>query len=215
MQRTLQPELLDSLPPDHPAALHSRRDLRLTNRLLGTYAWFAKILPPLIHPGERALELGAGTGELLAHLASHHLFADGLDLWPRPASLQKTQTWHRADLRTFEHLADYGVVFGNLIFHQFTPDDLLQLGLRLRHSARVIVACEPARRRVSQFLFAFFGRLLRANYVTLHDGRISIAAGFRHDELPRALGLEASTWTWHCTTSWLGSYRMIAIRHAA
>lgn len=214
MQRTLQPELLDSLSPEHPAALHSRRDLRLTNRLLGTHAWFARHLPPLIQPGERALELGAGTGELLLALRDRGQLADGLDLWPRPTSLPPALRWHRADLLTFDSFHDYRVIFGNLIFHQFSPNDLARLGQQLSDSARVIVASEPARRRVSQWLFAIFGRILRANYVTLHDARISIAAGFRDDELPRALDLDPTRWSWRCTTSWLGAYRMIAIRHA-
>ncbi len=214
MQRTLQPELLDSLPPGHPAAQHSRRDLRLTNRVLGSHRWFARTLSPLLPAGARALELGAGTGELLAHLGAHGVAADGLDLWPRPATLPSSQVWHRADLREFDRFADYSVIFGNLIFHQFTAADLAALGSALHPAARVIVACEPARRRVSQTLFATLGPLLRANYVTLHDARVSIAAGFRGDELPHALGLAAREWSWRCTTSWLGAYRMVATRRA-
>jgi SAM-dependent methyltransferase len=214
MQRTLQPELLDSLPSDHPAALHSRRDLRITNRVLGTHGWFAHTLPPLLHAGERALELGAGTGELLATLGAHGLWADGLDVCPRPAALPAPQAWHCADLREFGRCADYAIVFGNLIFHQFTADELAALGARLRQHARVIVASEPMRRRFSQTLFAAAGRLLGAHDITLHDARVSIAAGFRDDELPRALGLDPAEWTWRCTTSWLGSYRLVAIRRA-
>jgi len=38
----LQAELLDSLPPDHPDALHNRRDLRLTNALMGNSRWFQR-----------------------------------------------------------------------------------------------------------------------------------------------------------------------------
>jgi hypothetical protein len=62
MLRTLQPELLDSLPSDHPDARHSRRDLRVINRLMGNHRWFARTLPPLVRAGEHALELGAGNG---------------------------------------------------------------------------------------------------------------------------------------------------------
>jgi hypothetical protein len=212
MIRTLQPELLDSLPPQHPAALHSRRDLRITNRVLGNPEWFARTLTPLLQAGERALEVGAGTGELLAYLAARGLVADGLDLWPRPSALPFNQAWHSSDVVTFTGLAEYPVVFGSLIFHQFGSDDLAALGARLGASARVIVASEPARRRVSQLLYRTIGPLLGANYVTLHDARVSIAAGFLHDELPHALRLDPTAWSWQCTISWLGAYRMIAIR---
>ena len=194
--------------------MHSRRDLRLINRVVGTHRWFERTLPSLARPPERLLELGAGEGELLAHLAARGLRADGLDLWPRPAALPAAQAWHRADLRHFDGFADYQVVLGNLIFHQFSDAELAALGNKLHSSARVIVASEPARRRVSQTLFATFAPLFRANYVTLHDARVSIAAGFRGEELPRALGLDPAHWSWRCSTSWLGTYRMVATRRA-
>jgi len=55
MPRILEPEILDSLPPDHPDALHNRRDLRLTNRLAGNFRWFARTLPRLVGPQQAAL----------------------------------------------------------------------------------------------------------------------------------------------------------------
>ncbi len=212
MRRVLQPELLDDLPADHPAALHNRRDLRLTNRALGNFRWFTRTLPPLVRPGERVLELGAGTGELgrLLHLRGFAL--DGLDRWPRPAAWPAAQAWHTADLESFADYAAYPVVIGNLIFHQFSAEALAALGAKLRASGRLIVACEPARRRVSQILFATVAPLLGANYVSRHDARVSIAAGFRGDELPRALGLAPEAWDWRVTTTFLGAYRLVAVR---
>jgi len=61
-------------------------------------------------------------------------------------------------------------------------------------------------------MFAAFGPLLGANHITLHDARISIAAGFLGDELPQALGLTAGRWKWKCEISLFGAYRMIAHR---
>lgn len=214
MQRTLQPELLDSLPPDHPDALHNRRDLRLTNAIVGNHRWFARTLPSLLRPGETALELGAGTGELGLKLAQCGVSVAGLDLWPRPAAWPDRNAWHVDDLRTFDGYDRYALVFGNLIFHQFSDPDLAALGARLRANARVIIACEPARRRISQILFRTLGPLLGANYVSLHDAHVSIAAGFRGDELPRALGLTADEWDIRCGTTALGVYRMLAVRRA-
>ena len=76
----------------------------------------------------------------------------------------------------------------------------------------MIVAAEPARRRISQVLFRAIAPLLGANYVSLHDAQVSIAAGFRAEELPRALGLDRGGWDVRCTTTALGSYRMVAVR---
>ena len=212
MQRKLQPELLDSLPHDHPDALHNRRDLRITNHVLGHYRWFARTLRRHATPGDRVLELGAGTGELGAYLAARGHSTDGLDLWPRPPSWAPECEWHRADLLKFERYADYAVITGNLILHQFNSEQLAALGEKIRPTARLILACEPLRRRASQTLFAALGPLLGANHVSLHDAHVSIAAGFQADELPQLLGLNRPEWTYRCQPTLLGSYRMMAWR---
>jgi hypothetical protein len=212
MQRLLQPEILDSLPPDDPDALHNRRDIYRLNGLMGNFRWFRSRLPKLLRPGERALEIGAGDGTLGTALAARGISYDGLDLWPRPAHWPHESAWHRTNLLSFGGYADYPVVFGNLIFHQFSDDDLAALGATLKRTARLIVANEPARGRFFQFLARSANSLIGANHVTLHDAHVSIAAGFRGDELPRALGLDEKTWSWRQTTTLRGAYRLIAQR---
>src|SRR2546423_733359 len=106
MQRELKPELLDSLPPDHPDARHNRRDLRLTNRAMGNYRWMARTLSDPVSRGAKVLEIGAGTGEMGRHLATRGIEADGLDLWPRPAGWPAGCIWHQADLLAFAGYAD-------------------------------------------------------------------------------------------------------------
>ena len=180
--------------------------------MLGNHRWLRRTLAAQLHPGEMALELGAGTGELGVSLARRGVDADGLDLWPRPANWPAARAWHVADLRDFPRFGDYHAVFGNLIFHQFPESELCLLGNRIRRSARLIIACEPQRRRLSQLLYRTLAPLGGANHVSLHDAHVSIAAGFRGDELPRALGLSAEHWAINCTTSVLGIYRMLAVR---
>lgn len=216
MTRSLQPELLDALPPDHPDARHSRRDLRLINRLAGHHRWIAQKLPALLrdHAGERLLEIGAGTGELGLCLAARGLAPDCLDVCPRPPRWPAPQAWHVADARTFAGYAGYAVIVGNLIFHQFTDAELRGLGATLSRTARVIVACEPARRRTTQVLLRALGPLFGASHVTRHDAHVSVAAGFRGDELPRLLGLDGDEWAIACRTTALGSYHLVAVRRS-
>jgi hypothetical protein len=214
MQREIQPELLDSLPPDHPDALHNRRDLRLTNRMMGNYRWFARSLPPRILSTDRVLEIGAGTGDLADRLNSAGIAVDGLDLWPKPDRWPENRIWHRTDLLTFDGYHRYPAVIGNLIFHQFSRDELAGLGRKLNQSARLIMASEPARRRLSQVFFARLAPLLGANYVSLHDAQVSIAAGFCDEELPQLLGLSPVEWEWRCLSTTFGAYRMIAVRRS-
>ena len=212
MPRTLQPELLDSLPPDDPEARRSRRDLVLINRIMGNHRWIARTLPALLRPGERALEIGAGTGELGRRLARHGTVSDGLDLVPRPATAAPSVEWHQSDLLTFPGYARYPVIVGNLILHHFSDGQLRQLGARWRASARLVMACEPWRDRRWQILFKALAPLFGASHVTRHDAVVSIAAGFRAGELPELLGFDDGNWDYRCHTTALGAYRMVAIR---
>jgi hypothetical protein len=214
MNRACEPELLDSLPHDHPDAVHSRRDLRLVNIFMRNRAWFARALPPLLRPGERVLEVGAGMGEMGRSLNEAGLAVDALDLCPRPAAWPTGREWHRADLLAFDGYGAYAAVIGNLIFHQFTAPELAALGATLRRSCRVIVACEPQRRKLSQTLVSALAPLLGASHVTLHDARVSIQAGFIGDELPAALGLNDGSWNCSCRTTALGAFRMVAVRRS-
>lgn len=213
MPRQLQAELLDALPPDHPDARHSRRDLRVINSLMGNHRWMVRTLAGVLRAGDRVLEVGAGTGELGRRLHAAGRPVDGLDLAPRPPGWPGGRSWHAADLLTFDGYGRYDAVLGNLVFHHFTDDELAVLGRKLRDSpVRVIVACEPARSRFSQRLFALLAPLFRPNAVTLHDARVSIAAGFRGDELPQALGLDPAAWRWQAGTTALGACRLVAVR---
>jgi SAM-dependent methyltransferase len=212
MNRACEPEILDSLPHDHPDAAHNRRDLRIINAVMRNRAWFLRVLRAHSGAGEPILELGAGTGELGAALGRAGFAVDGLDLWPRPARWPQRRAWHQADLRAFGGYGAYPVVIGNLILHQFQDAELAEIGRILRGSARVIAACEPERRRLSQTIMAAVGPVLGASPVTLHDARVSIQAGFQGGELAAALGLSPGEWDVTCATTHLGAYRMVAVR---
>ena len=212
MKRECLPEILDSLPPGHPEAVRNRRDLRVINTVMGNRRWFARSLAQVRRPGERVLEVGAGTGELGIELFRKGQPVDGLDLWPRPKDWPGPCAWHQSDLKAFARYGDYDIVLGNLIFHQFEDADLERLGRVLSPRIRALVACEPLRRRLSQRMMAAFGPLFGASKVTLHDSRVSITAGFVSDELSRAFGMSEDAWNVTFTTSALGAYRMVAVR---
>lgn len=214
MQRRLEPELLDSLPPEHPDALKSRRDLRVINRVMGNARWFRSALAPRVRPGERVLELGSGTGELARHLRPVAPLIDSIDRIPAPPGWPVSARWHQSDIQAFAGWGDYPVVIGNLILHHFTDDDLASLGASLRPHARLLVFSEPTRKRFNQRFWDFITPLVGTHPVTQHDGSVSIAAGFRADELPRTLGLDPTLWKWRVTSSWLGAYRLIAERRS-
>ncbi len=217
MIRSVEPEILDTLAEDDPAALRNRKDITHFNILMGNFRWFCQNLLKHLLAKDEILEIGAGGGELGSYLANRlscgfPLKMDGLDLWSRPEKWPHSWNWHQADLTDFDNYSPYSVITASMILHQFKESALRRLGEKIRHNARLIIASETARSRTSLFLFKIGKSILRYNRVTQHDAPASIRAGFRGDELPHMLGLPPDQWAWTCRTGLRGQYRMIAIR---
>jgi hypothetical protein len=215
LQRRVQPEILDSLPADHPDALHNRRDLRFFNTLMGNFRWFANTLRTQLREGDNLLELGAGEGDLGRHLRrslpQSSFTYTGLDLWPQPVEWPKKWSWISKDLSAFPDYAQYNVILGNLILHQFEDEVLANLGRQWREQARLLVFCEPARDKLHLRQLPL-ARLAGINYVSRHDARVSIEGGFRGRDLPRLLGLDQPHWRITVQHTFLGAYRLVAVR---
>jgi hypothetical protein len=214
MLRYVQPEKLDSLDASDPDARASRRDLVTINHLMGNYRWFQRTLRTYATHTENCLEIGAGGGELASRLIAHTDFAHygAVDLAPAPADWPASASWHRGDLLDHPGYNDADLLLANLILHHFSDAQLASLGAALNTSQiQSIFANEPCRRRIHKFQLRA-GRLIGFNRVTLHDGSVSIDAGFRGDELPRTLGLDPERWTWTIRTNAMGAYRMEAHR---
>ena len=216
MIRVVKPEILDSLPENHPDALRNRRDIRLFNQIMGNFQWFFRQLSDLLLAGDTILEIGAGAGDLGIYLRDKCLTdaqirIDGLDLCSRPIKWPENWAWHQCDLREFNDYGHYSVILVNFVLHQFEGEDLRALGCSLSTAARLILASETARSRLHLHQL-WAARLLGINYVSRHDAKVSIEGGFRDDELPHLLKLEEGLWNFNCTQGFFGQYRMIAQR---
>jgi len=71
MKRIVEPELLDTLPPDDPRAIHSRRDLRRINAWMRNHAIMANALQTAANgrAPKQITDLGAGDGHFLVRVA--------------------------------------------------------------------------------------------------------------------------------------------------
>lgn len=215
--RIVEPEILDSLPEDHPDAISNRKDILLINHLQGNFRWVARQLKTLAEKGEGLIELGAGAGDLGDYLQRKkaldpaiHQYT-GLDLWKRPDIWPGQWHWIQEDMTKFDGFSTTPLIVGNLILHQFDDAFLESLGERFQESARAIVICEPLR-SATGLLGLNLLRLKGLNYVSVHDGAVSIRAGFRRGELPALLGLDSSDWAIDEQETLLGAYRMVALR---
>jgi len=201
MKRLVQPEWLDTLPPDDPRAVHSRRDLRRVNTWMGSRRLLAQALikdgPG--DPPRHLTELGAGDGTFLLGLAQI--------LAPRWPGLEVTllDLHENVSSRTLDAFADLGwrakvvvadvfdwpdragdqageAVIANLFLHHFENARLAALLQQVSLRAGYFVALEPRRAAWPLFCSRWLGAI-GCNAVTRHDAVVSVRAGFSGHEI--------------------------------
>jgi len=187
-QRVIRPELLDHAP--EPDALRNLRNLVRINELLGGHGVLRRMLAEVAQPGGRftVLDVGSAMGDAdwvitdacpgaraisldssflhVSQAAGPRICADGFRLPVRDGSVD--------------------FVLCSLFLHHFTDDEIIQL---LREAGRVAVHAvlvNDLERRLWPWLFLPATRWLFGwDPITLHDGPVSVAAGFRAGELAR------------------------------
>jgi SAM-dependent methyltransferase len=211
MIRTLQAELVDDLPADHPGAIQTRRDLRRINTLMGHTPILTRSLKKVFpqKPPPRLLEIGAGDGELLLRVARRFAgdwrdvdvtFIDLQDLLQEKtkadfAALKWTVRSVEADV--FKWMTDTAAekadgIIANLVLHHFTDAQLSSLFSMAAKKADALIAVEPRREGWSLF-WARCLSLIGCGPATCHDAPISVQAGFSGRELS-ALWPQDGSW---------------------
>ncbi len=204
MKRIVQPEILDTLPPDDPRALRSRRDLRRVNSCMGNDAIMAKALKEFFPVAPKQIvELGAGDGNFLRQVAQKsnwkNVNATLLDL-QKNVSAETLDDFARLGWRAEAVVADVfdwpqssvEIVLANLFLHHFENGRLAELLRIISRRANLFIALEPRRAPLP----LFFSRMLWAigcNDVTRHDATVSVRAGFFGEEIS-ALWPDKKNW---------------------
>ncbi len=206
--RRVDPEILDSLPPDNPRAIRSRRDLKRVNMAMNQSRIFAKLVRDLPKP-QRILELGSGDGTFLLSVAPLLPSWRGvrvylLDQAPVVSNetLQRFEAlgWHAEVIKedAYVYLAQnkgprFDLISSNLFLHHFHEESLRELMSRAAAATKAFVSCDPER---SQFGLTGARMLwaLACNDVTRYDAVVSVRAGFRGEELS-ALWPKSEEWS--------------------
>lgn len=207
MQRVVEPEILDELPLEDPAARASRVDLRRINALMGNERWIRRRVRSLGRLAASGIvEWGAGSGDLLRRLAEFGPVT-GVDRVARPEGLPEQVSWQRGDV--FEDESGGGVLVANLFLHHFEGEALRRLGARMVRFGGVVVV-EPWRSRLALGLGGLM--LPFVSRVTRHDMPVSIRAGFVRGELGERLGLDPDRWRISESIDFRGGLRWSAVR---
>jgi len=209
MKRIVQPEILDTLPPDDPGALRSRRDLRRINAWMGNAETLAaalvKALPAsaILQTPLQITELGAGDGHFLLRVAQkinlQGVNATLLDL-QKNVSTETLAAFSKLGWRAEAVVADVfdwpqaseEVVIANLFLHHFEDARLAELLWNISTRAQLFIAVDPHRFHFP-FPCAQTLRLIGCCKITRHDAEASIAAGFVRKEIS-ALWPDKQNW---------------------
>lgn len=197
-QRAIGPEWLDGLPPG--AGRASIADLERINRGWGGYSSVRKLMVRATRAGEAfsLLDIGAASGDLGryiqrlrpgARVTSLDRLPHHLELAPAPKAAGDAFRLPFAD-------SSFDFVFSSLFLHHFTERQIVDL---LRESRRVarraVLAVDLERHALAYYFLPATAWLFRWDRITLHDGPVSVAAGFRAGELEslaRAAGLSGA-----------------------
>ena len=229
MNRRVERELLDELPPEDSRAIRSRQDLQRVNAFMGNPKIMAGALRAAFEENvaRSIVDLGGGDGRLMLEVArqlspgwggTHLALLDRQNIlsattrkdfetcgWRLEALKADVLDWLR---QPAAQVPD--VIVANLFLHHFREAQLTELLRRAAERAQVFIAVEP-RRWAWSLAFSRFLWVIGCGPVTQHDAIISIRAGFAGRELS-PLWPADENWSLHEGPAGLGSHLFVARR---
>ena len=224
--RTINPEILDSLPSDDPRAKRARRDLTRVNALMGNLNIWNRLFKSIFKAGHTPItiaELGAGDGKLLLRLAR-----DWSMYWPK-VEVTLVDLHPAVTKGTLESFSDLGwevniisadvkdwlvntspvdLIIANLFMHHFPDIQLSELFNKISKKTRVFACCEPRRSKIS-LLGSQLLALIGCGPVARYDAVVSVHAGFNGNELTALWPIDKE-WQLNEDSAGLFTHRFIA-----
>jgi SAM-dependent methyltransferase len=197
--RELQAELLDSAAPE--MRNRNLQDIARINRWCGGHRILLRVLRELVSSRERfsVLDVGAGSGDMGERIREAFPNARVLLTDFRPAHLRNLALPRlAADAFRLPFLpATFDFVICSSVLHHFPDEEIEDLIRKTRSLARrALIILDLERHPIPYHFLPMTRRVFGWSTLTLHDGPISVAAGFRAEELAlltRAAGASAVT----------------------
>jgi SAM-dependent methyltransferase len=192
MQRSLEPELMDSLDASSAILEKFHRDLARVHRLLGSFPTIERFLRADHRPVCRVLDIGCGGGALLAYLRDR-MGVEVIGVDPNPGHTANVPVIQLDAVRN--PLPEADVAVSSLVAHHLTPEENVQLIRNVQRSCRRFVILDLIRHPLPLVLFTLFICPLIGHEAAV-DGRQSIRRAFTPDEFAalvrEALGANAA-----------------------
>ena len=197
--RLIEPEYLDDAPEEE--ARQSLHDLVRINRWSGGHRLARRLVGQFATPADAftLLDVGSGSGDMGQAIRQGfpHAVITSLDRDPLHVGLAPPPGV-RADAFSLPFLArSYDFVFCSLFLHHFDDRQIVALLRSFGEIARrAVLAIDLERGPLAWHALSATRRLFHWHPITLHDGPISVQAGFKVDELlrlARDAGLASAT----------------------
>jgi SAM-dependent methyltransferase len=178
MQRSLEPELMDSLDPSSAVLEKFHRDLARVHRMLGSFPSIERFLRADHQPIRRVLDIGCGGGALLAYLHKR-MGVEVIGVDPNPGHTANVPVIQLDAVRN--SLPEADVAVSSLVAHHLTPEENVQLIRNVQRSCRRFIILDLIRHPLPLILFTLFICPLIGREAAV-DGRQSIRRAFTPDE---------------------------------
>jgi SAM-dependent methyltransferase len=184
--RTLIPELLETA----DAALADRNllDIARINRWFGGHRALVRVLKDLAPRGKpfSVLDVGAGSGDMGNCIRRRFQNATVVSLDHRRFHLHRALGPRvAADAFQLPFLPNaFDFVLCSSVLHHFADHEVIKLIAHLRRFARrALIVLDLERHRLAYYFLPLTHQILGWSALTVHDGPVSVAAGFRPEEL--------------------------------
>ena len=214
--RVLEPEWLETAPPR--VAERNLRDLVFLNRWFGGQGALRKVLQKLVHPQDRfsVLDVGAASGDMGECIRRSYKDAVVVSLDHRIAHLRRAAPPRVvADAFALPFRGQsFDFVLCSLFLHHFPhPRVVALVGKLLCLARRALIVLDLERHPLAYSFLPSTRWLFDWSEITVHDGCVSVAAGFKVDEL-RRIGQEAGAkeaviqrhWPWFRISMMISSH---------